>query len=333
MMRSSFFSITIPAYKSAFLSEAIESCLAQTYSDFELIIVDDASPENIKGVVEQYDDTRIHYYRNEKNCGAIDVVDNWNICLSYAHGEYVICMGDDDRLQPCCLEEYARLIETHPGIGLLHGWTEIIDEHSQVTMVAAPRPLWESAYSVAWNRWDNRRHQYIGDWCFCVEWLRQQGGFYKLPLAWGSDDISAIIGAKKNGVANSQKICFQYRVNSLTISKTGDFDQKMEAIHNEREWYKQFLSTQPTEQLDCIYREMMLSCMHRHFEKKYEQVITQDLYKSIFRLFHWCRLRKVIGYSYRTLGNATLSWVKWKMKMFTPNKIFTLVVLMNVNTI
>lgn len=308
------FSITIPAYKSAFLSEAIESCLAQTYMDFELIIVDDASPEDIKGVVNLFDDQRIRYYRNDRNCGAVDVVDNWNICLSYAKGEYVICMGDDDRLLPCCLEEYARMIEEHPGIGLLHGWTEIIDEHSQVTMVTAPRPLWESAYSLAWNRWDNRKHQFIGDWCFSVEWLRKQGGFYKLPLAWGSDDISAIIGAMKNGVVNSQCLCFQYRVNSLTISNIGNIGIKMEAIRREYEWYKQFLSKQPTEQYDCIYYGMLLSCIHHHYDKKYEQTITRDLYKSIFQLFHWCRLRKVFGYSHRTLGNATLSWIKWKMR-------------------
>lgn len=92
------FSITIPAFKRAFLHEAIESCLAQTYEDFELIIVDDASPEDLKSVVDQFDDKRIRFYRNEKNCGALNVVDNWNKCLAYAKGDYVICMGDDEQL-------------------------------------------------------------------------------------------------------------------------------------------------------------------------------------------------------------------------------------------
>lgn len=67
------FSITIPAYKQKYLYEAIESCLAQTYEDFELIIVDDASPEDLKSVVDQFDDKRIRFYRNEKNCGALNV--------------------------------------------------------------------------------------------------------------------------------------------------------------------------------------------------------------------------------------------------------------------
>ncbi|MCH5175522.1 MAG: glycosyltransferase [Prevotellaceae bacterium] len=308
------FSITIPAYKSAFLQEAIESCLAQTYKDFELIIVDDASPEDIIGIVGRFDDDRIRYYRNEKNCGAIDVVDNWNICLSYARGEYIICMGDDDRLPPCCLEEYARMIEEYPEIGLLHGWTEIIDEHSKIVELSAPRPLWESAYSVAWNRWENRHHQYIGDWCFSVEWLRRQGGFYKLPLAWGSDDISAIIGASKNGVVNSQRPCFQYRNHSSTITNGGNVSIKMDAVRMEREWFEKFLSEKPADELDCIYHKMLLSNIQKHFEQKYGTTIAWNLNNSIFRIFRYYRLRKEYGYTCRSLGYAIQSWIRYKFK-------------------
>ena len=78
MNKNSLFTIAIPAYKSKFLGEAIESCLSQTYSNFEVVIVDDASPEDLKSVVDRFHDDRIRFYRNEKNCGAVDVVDNWN---------------------------------------------------------------------------------------------------------------------------------------------------------------------------------------------------------------------------------------------------------------
>ena len=88
MNNNTLFTIAIPAYKSKFLGEAIKSCLSQTYSNFELLIVDDASPEVLKSVVDRFHDDRIRFYRNEKNCGAVDVVDNWNICLSYAKGDY-----------------------------------------------------------------------------------------------------------------------------------------------------------------------------------------------------------------------------------------------------
>ena len=93
------FSVTIPTYKVQYLREAVESVVSQTYPDWELIIIDDCSPENLRAAVEPFlADSRISYFRNERNCGVVNVVDNWNICLSHCTGDYVICMGDDDRL-------------------------------------------------------------------------------------------------------------------------------------------------------------------------------------------------------------------------------------------
>ena len=102
------FSILIPAYKLAFFKECLDSILVQTYKNFEIVIVNDSSPEDLESVVLKYSDSRIKYFKNEKNCGVINVVDNWNICLSHATGDYVICIGDDDKLLPNCLEEYSK---------------------------------------------------------------------------------------------------------------------------------------------------------------------------------------------------------------------------------
>ena len=194
------FSILIPAYKAEFLWECIDSVLAQTYADFELIIVNDASPEDLTSIVKSFKDSRIRYYVNEKNYGALNVVDNWNKCLSYATGDYVICMGDDDKLKPNCLEEYVKLIEKYPGLGVYHAWTEIIDENSDFVDITAGRPEYESVYSLIWHRWYARKQQFIGDFLFDAKLLRANGGFYKLPMAWASDNISANIAAQKNGI-------------------------------------------------------------------------------------------------------------------------------------
>src|SRR5690606_28530398 len=108
------FSIGIPAFKARFLKECIDSILSQTFSDFELIIVNDASPENIDDIVKNYSDSRIRYYVNEKNFGAEQVVDNWNKCLSYALGDYFVLMGDDDLMMPNYLYEFSKLIDRYP---------------------------------------------------------------------------------------------------------------------------------------------------------------------------------------------------------------------------
>ena len=216
-MKKPFISITVPAYKTQYLAECIDSILAQTYSNFELVIVNDASPQNLDEIVGRYHDDRIRYFKNEKNCGALHVVDNWNKCLAYVKGDYVICMGDDDKLLPNCLEEYARLIEKYPQVDVLHGWTEIIDENSEIYDINSPRPEVESVYSLMYYRLAGRQ-QYIGDFIFKVSTLRKNGGFYFLPMAWGSDDISAYIAAKSFGVVNTQKPIFLYRRSRITLS-------------------------------------------------------------------------------------------------------------------
>lgn len=72
------FSILVPAYKPQFLAECIESILAQTYPDWELIIVNDASPYDIDSIVSKYDDERIHYRKREQGFGAKRLVENWD---------------------------------------------------------------------------------------------------------------------------------------------------------------------------------------------------------------------------------------------------------------
>ena len=72
------FSIAITAFKKRFLQESILSVIKQTVSNWELVIVDDCSPEDLKNIVTFFNDTRIKYFKNPKNIGAIDVVDNWN---------------------------------------------------------------------------------------------------------------------------------------------------------------------------------------------------------------------------------------------------------------
>lgn len=293
------FTIAIPAYKKKYLGEAIESCVCQTYDNFEVVIVDDASPENLFSIVSQYSDSRIKYYRNKSNCGAVNVVDNWNICLSYAKGDYIICMGDDDKLMPNCLEEYVKLIQKYPNLDIYHAWTEIIDENSNFSTLQQPRPEYESALSIAWNRWNGRDKQYIGDFCYKVKQLRQDGGFYKMPLAWGSDDISAIRAAAHKGIANTQVICFQYRVNSQTITNTGNNKIKIEAILQEKKWFKSFISEQEknttTKGCECKYLACLKKELNKHFLIKICNEIKLDIKARPSRLFYWLRKAPHMG--------------------------------------
>ena len=289
------FTIAIPAYKDVYFREAIESVLKQTYEDWELIILNDCSPGDIEIIALEYSkDPRVRYYKNDKNVGAYDLVDNWNRCLELAQGDYIICMGDDDVLRDDCLEVYMKYISQYPGFDIYHAATELIDEKSEFVRYQESRPLTESVYSMVWHRLTRKRDQYIGDFLYKVSHLRETGGFYKLPLAWGSDDISAYRCAMRRGIVNIPEYIFKYRVNRYTISVTGNTIEKIGASSFKIRWiYDNIINSTPSSIVDEHYREMIEECIESSYNKEAISIIahSEDLHSiySYLNIFKQCR--------------------------------------------
>lgn len=265
---NTLFSILLPTYKRSFLKECVDSILAQTYKSWELIIVNDASPEDIRSIVQTYTDPRIHYYENKQNIGAKQLVTQWNYCLSLAKGEYVICMGDDDRLKPNCLETYAQLITRYPDVAVLHGQTDIIDEYGRLLRHTPPRPEIESAMSLLYHRMAERMPQFIGDFCYRTADLRAKGGYYDLPYAWGSDDISAIQAADSHGIANTQETVFEYRDNNGSITRHPHIAGKLCATIRASRWIRKYLRKPANNEQDQQYRYQLRRLILKYTARK-----------------------------------------------------------------
>ena len=122
--------------------------------------------------------------------------------------------------------------------------------------------------------------------------LRSIGGFYFLPLAWASDDISSFL-CSDNGVANTNMPTFLYRVNQYTISKTGNTDIKLDAINKEQDWYESYFGAYKAdsfiEQLELNEIKRNLS---RSFIKKRGRTVGSKLSESLFSIFKWIYYRK-----------------------------------------
>jgi len=131
-------SVCIPSYNCAtFLAEALDSVLAQTFADFELLIIDDCSTDASCDVIAGYaaKDSRIVFLRNETNLG---MVANWNRCIELARGEYIhYLFADDTFASPECLARMLAVIESDPEISLVVSARTIIDEDSKVKRVAS----------------------------------------------------------------------------------------------------------------------------------------------------------------------------------------------------
>lgn len=102
-------SIIMPAYNcSRFIREAIDSVLAQTYTAWELLIVDDCSTDDTAAIIASYQDERIHYFRNEQNSGAAL---SRNKALREAKGKYIAFLDADDSWMPEKIEKQVAFME------------------------------------------------------------------------------------------------------------------------------------------------------------------------------------------------------------------------------
>ena len=292
------FSILIPAFKDTFIKECIDSCLAQTYENFEIIVVNDNSPYNIEYIIKGYSDKRIRYYRNKEGYGAERIVDNWNHCLGYATGDFVLCIGDDDKLKQNCLEEYIHLINRHPNFDIYHMRMEIIDQDSNIITIQEDRPETETAYSMIWHFWHGRK-QVIGDWCFNTKTLKEKGGFVYMPYGWSADNITAFKFATEKGIANARIPGFQYRETNLTITNRHTPETtkgKIEAWKQVRNWYNDyFKNNNPQNEVDTIYKNDLIKLLGRYYDRKIEGEIEDGLSDYPYSILAWLRIGQEVG--------------------------------------
>jgi glycosyltransferase involved in cell wall biosynthesis len=121
-------SIGLPVYNGEkYLSLAMESILAQTFGDFELIISDNASTDGTVEIIHRFlkADTRVKYFRNEQNIGASR---NFNAVLTYAQGQYFKWASYDDLLASTYAEECVKLLQEDEDVVLTHARSREIDE-------------------------------------------------------------------------------------------------------------------------------------------------------------------------------------------------------------
>jgi glycosyltransferase involved in cell wall biosynthesis len=130
-------SVCIPTYNGErFIGPAIESVLTQTFADFELIIVDDASTDGTVARIEQFKDSRIRLVRNTKNLG---LAGNWNAAVEACSAPLVKLLCHDDLLYRDCLAEQMKAF-TRAGIGIVSARRDVIDEAGRVVLRSRGAP-------------------------------------------------------------------------------------------------------------------------------------------------------------------------------------------------
>src|SRR4051812_10194306 len=143
-------SIVVPAYNAArTVGATVESVLAQTFTNFELIVVDDGSEDETAQVVEARDDLRLTCLRTEN--GGVSVARNRGI--ERAAGRYVAFLDADDMWAPAKLERQHAAMSERPEVGLCFTATQYVDEQLRPTLLqrAVQRDDWPAALILEGN--------------------------------------------------------------------------------------------------------------------------------------------------------------------------------------
>ena len=130
-------SVLIPVYNaSSFLRESISSILNQTFTDFELILLNDASTDNSREIIKEFKDPRIRYYENKQNLG---ISGSRNRLMELAEGEYLAVMDNDDVSLPERLDRQVNYLNEHPEVSVVGSWGKLFNHRSAATFVGKVR--------------------------------------------------------------------------------------------------------------------------------------------------------------------------------------------------
>ena len=178
MTQTHLISVLMPVYntKEEYLRASIESILNQTFKDFEFIIVNDGSTNNVEEVILSYKDDRIKYFKQE-NQGIVGALNN---AWSKASGKYIARMDSDDIAYPERFAKQIRFLEENPEYSLVGSWAKIIPSNNLIKLpqdIKVMDLLADCMFvhpSIMFNKADfekfNIRYEsgfdYVEDYCF-----------------------------------------------------------------------------------------------------------------------------------------------------------------------
>ncbi len=129
-MKEELVSVCIPAYNSGkFITRTIESVLNQSYSNIEVVVIDDGSTDDTVEKVKAIADDRIRLICNEHNLG---MTGNWDKCVRSCSGEYIKLIPADDCVYKDCIRKSVDILVKHPDISLVVVGTELVDNDDRV---------------------------------------------------------------------------------------------------------------------------------------------------------------------------------------------------------
>ena len=259
-------SIGLPAYKGQFFREALQCWVDQTFSDFEVLVYDDASPDDLKSIFDEVcgADPRFRYVRNKENSSP-RFVRNWNKTLAAARGEYFVLGSDDDVYDKTFLEKMVAAADQNPGVDLFYcRYARFSDDIKKKQFFSSCAPRVESQTEYVYALLCEHRLTIAPNYFMRRSAAAAMGGFVDLPAAWASDWLSWAHLAR-HGVVFVSEVLLYWRANGRNIStKVGGFwdRQKCAAgVEAEPLWMQLIASLTPRTEAEAWQKAQLLAWM------------------------------------------------------------------------
>lgn len=234
----------IPSYRAVFLKDTLNSLANQTCQDFRVYIGNDASPDNIESIVEEFHDKlEIVYQRFEYNLGSQDLVSHWKRCVEMCQDEEWICLfSDDDILEPNCVEAFLTC-KRKDQVDVLHYNLNIIDKDGQIIRQCPDYPEMISGTEffkqLATFAIDARMPEFIFRRSVLLE-----KGLVNFDLAWRSDNATVMNIAGNKGIVTieGEDARVRWRSSDVNLSSYNTHtERKSEATVCFFNWFDDYL--------------------------------------------------------------------------------------------
>lgn len=230
-------SVVIPVHNGErYIKESLDSCIAQTYTNTEIIVVNDASTDRTSDILREYEN-KIKIITVEKQNGLGNVI---NIGIKGSNGKYIARMDADDVMYPTRLEEQVEYMESNPSCVAVGGQIDIIDADSKVT----------GHREYALDDVRIKRNMFIYQpFAHPAVMLRRSSveivGLYPENL-WKVEDVKFFFLLSKLGTfANLSDTVLQYRLSFNTESQSNMVEHFKKTVEI-RKWVKNDLGIKPS---------------------------------------------------------------------------------------
>ena len=189
MSHNDTIAIIIPAYKSVFLKEAIESVRNQNDNNYHLYIFNDASRDSeIESIVSSFKcDNKLSYFCFKYNMGQKSLPNHWNRCIKKTKKEdWIWLFSDDDLMDNDCIKNFRLTLNSNQSTRLLRFNTIKFQCNTVLRLNTFPDKISVSAWLA--QKHSYQQESYVVEYIFKRSLYEQIGGFSNFPLGWCADD-------------------------------------------------------------------------------------------------------------------------------------------------